>query len=314
MFNTSSDNLSKVIKNAGKIAMELGGNQVGTEHILYGLTTVKDCMSNKILAEYGVTSASLKEVLSTEETNDKVLAGVDVELTPKSKEILATAKQVALQLNNNFVGTEHLLFALLVNNGTYAVKLLTTTFKINLTEIKSKVLISLQSINTDDTILDDSNRSLLPDKLLEMGSDITLKARQGKIDPIIGREQEIERIIEILCRKTKNNPILIGEAGVGKTAVVEGLAQKIASGDVPDILKDKIVYSLEIGGLMAGTKYRGSMEEKLKDAIDTIIASQNIIVFIDEIHTIAQAGSKEGEVSPSDMLKPYLSRDRKSVV
>ena len=308
MFNTSSDNLSKVIKNAGKIAMELGGNQVGTEHILYGLTTVKDCMSNKILAEYGVTSASLKEVLSTEETNDKVLAGVDVELTPKSKEILATAKQVALQLNNNFVGTEHLLFALLVNNGTYAVKLLTTTFKINLTEIKSKVLISLQSINTDDTILDDSNRSLLPDKLLEMGSDITLKARQGKIDPIIGREQEIERIIEILCRKTKNNPILIGEAGVGKTAVVEGLAQKIASGDVPDILKDKIVYSLEIGGLMAGTKYRGSMEEKLKDAIDTIIASQNIIVFIDEIHTIAQAGSKEGEVSPSDMLKPYLSR------
>ncbi len=308
MFNTSSDNLSKVIKNAGKIAMELGGNQVGTEHILYGLTTVKDCMSNKILAEYGVTSASLKEVLLGDETAEKVLAGVDVELTPKSKELLATAKQVALQLNHNFVGTEHLFFALLVTSGTYAQKLLTATFKINLTEIKSKVLVSLQSVNSDDAILDDSNRSLLPDKLLEMGSDITLKARQGKIDPIIGREQEIERIIEILCRKTKNNPILIGEAGVGKTAVVEGLAQKIASGDVPDILKDKIVYSLEIGGLMAGTKYRGSMEEKLKDAIDTIIASQNIIVFIDEIHTIAQAGSKEGEVSPSDMLKPYLSR------
>lgn len=308
MFNTSSDNLSKVIKNAGKIAMELGGNQVGTEHILYGLTTVKECMSNKILAEYGVTSASLKEILSDEETNDKVLSGIDVELTPKSKEILATAKQVAVQLNHNFVGTEHLLFALLVNNGTYAVKLLTTSFKINLTEIKSKVLISLQSVNSDDDILDDSSRSLLPDKLLEMGSDVTLKARKGKIDPIIGREQEIERIIEILCRKTKNNPILIGEAGVGKTAVVEGLAQKIVSGDVPDLLKDKIIYSLEIGGLMAGTKYRGSMEEKLKDAIDTIIASQNIIVFIDEIHTIAQAGAKEGEVSPSDMLKPYLSR------
>ncbi len=308
MFNTSSDNLSKVIKNAGKIAMELGGNQVGTEHILYGLTTVKDCMANKILAEYGVNSSSLKEILTSEEMPEKVLAGVDVELTPKSKEILATAKQVALQLNHNFVGTEHLLFALLVNNGTYAVKLLTVSFKINLTEIKSKVLISLQSVSSDDDILDNQNRSMLPDKLLEMGSDITLKARQGKIDPIIGREPEIERIIEILCRKTKNNPILIGEAGVGKTAVVEGLAQKIVNGDVPEILKDKIVYSLEIGGLMAGTKYRGSMEEKLKDAIDTIIASQNIIVFIDEIHTIAQAGSKEGEVSPSDMLKPYLSR------
>lgn len=308
MFNSSSDNLGKVIKNAGKIAMELGGNQVGTEHILYGLTTVKDCMSNRILAEFGVNSTSLKEILQSNGKYEQVLAGVEVELTPKSKEILSTAKQVAVQLNHNFVGTEHLLFALLVNNGTYAVKILTTAFKINITELKSKVLISLQSATTNDTLLDSENRSSLPDKLLEMGSDITLKARQGKIDPIIGREDEIQRIVEILCRKTKNNPILIGEAGVGKTAVVEGLAQKIANGTVPDILKDKTIYSLEIGGLMAGTKYRGSMEEKLKDAIETIIASQNIIVFIDEIHTIAQAGAKEGEVSPSDMLKPYLSR------
>ena len=308
MFNTSSDNLSKVIKNAGKIAMELGGNQVGTEHILYGLTCVKECMSNKILAEYGVTSSSIKEFLQGESEGEQVLAGVDVELTPKSKEIMATAKQVAMQLNHNFVGCEHLLFSLLINTGTYAVKILSTAFKINITELKSKVLISLQSVTSSDMLLDVENKSPLPDKLLEMGSDITLKAKKGKIDPIIGREQEIERIIEILCRKTKNNPILIGEAGVGKTAVVEGLAQKIADGNVPEILKDKVVYSLEIGGLMAGTKYRGSMEEKLKDAIETIIASQNIIVFIDEIHTISQAGAKEGEVSPSDMLKPYLSR------
>ncbi len=308
MYNTSSDNLEKVIKFAGKIAMELGGNQVGTEHILYGLTCVKECMANKLLAEYGVTSASLKEVLQDGGDDTEVLSGVDVEMTPKSKEILATAKQVAMQLNHNFVGAEHLLFALLVNNGTFAVKILTGTFKINLTELKSKVLISLQSVTTDDQILDGANKSQLPDKLLEMGSDITLKARQGKMDPVIGREQEIERLIEILCRKTKNNPILIGEAGVGKTAVVEGLAQKIASGNVPDVLKDKIIFSMELGGLMAGTKYRGSMEEKLKSAIETIIASQNIIVFIDEIHTLAQAGSKEGEISPSDMLKPYLSR------
>lgn len=308
MFNSSSDNLSKVIKNAGKIAMELGGNQVGTEHILYGLTSVKECMSYRILAEYGVTSAALKELLMGEGESEQVLSGVDVELTPKSKELLATAKQVAVQLNHNFVGTEHLFFALLVTNGTYAVKILSSSFKINITEIKSKVLISLQSVTSNDMLLNADNKSPLPDKLLEMGSDVTLKAKKGKIDPIIGREEEIQRIIEILCRKTKNNPILIGEAGVGKTAVVEGLAQKIADGSVPEILKDKIVYSLEIGGLMAGTKYRGAMEEKLKDAIETIIASQNIIVFIDEIHTIAQAGAKEGEVSPSDMLKPYLSR------
>ncbi len=308
MYSTSSDNLEKVIKNAGKIAMELGGNQVGTEHLLYGLTTVKGCMANKLLAEYGVTTASLKELLSDDGGNNKVLSGMDVELTPKSKEILSASKQVAVQLNHNFVGTEHLLFALLVATGTYAIKIITNNFKINLTEIKSKVLISLQSVDGDSEILDDKNRSLLPERLLEMGSDITLKARQNKIDPIIGRDAEIERLIEILCRKTKNNPILIGEAGVGKTAVVEGLALKIASGNVPEILRDKIIYSMEIGGLMAGTKYRGSMEEKLKGAIETIIASQNIIVFIDEIHTLVQAGSEKGEISPADMLKPYLSR------
>ena len=307
MYNTSSENLEKVIKNAGKIALEFGGNQVGSEHILYGLASVKECMASKLLSEYGVTAASVKEILNEEEKTEEVLSGVDVELTPKSKEILSTAKQVALQLNHNFVGAEHLLFALLVNGGTYAVKILTNSFRINLTEFKSKVLISLQS-TTENDILDDTNRSLLPDKLLDMGSDVTLKARQGKMDPVIGREEEIERLIEILCRKTKNNPVLIGEAGVGKTAVVEGLAQKIVSGNVPDVLKDKIIFSLELGGLMAGTKYRGSMEEKLKNAIETIIASQNIIVFIDEIHTLAQAGSKEGEISPADMLKPYLSR------
>jgi len=308
MFNTSSDNLSKVIKNAGKFVLELGGNQVGTEHILYGLSLVKESMASKLLAEYGVTPSSLKEILTNNYVADKVVAGIDVELTPKSKEIMATAKQVATQLNHNFVGSEHLFFALLVKDGTYGVKILTNSFKVNLTELKSKVLTCLQSINDDEAVIDQINTSRLPDKLLEMGFDVTLKARQGKIDPIIGREDEIERIIEILCRKTKNNPILIGEAGVGKTAVVEGLALKIINGNVPEILKDKIVYSLEIGGLMAGTKYRGAMEEKLKDAIETIIASKNIIVFIDEIHTIAQAGAREGEVTPSDMLKPYLSR------
>ncbi|MBE7082911.1 MAG: ATP-dependent Clp protease ATP-binding subunit [Clostridiales bacterium] len=307
MYNTSSDNLSKVIKNAGKITLELGGNQVGSEHILYGLSTVKDCMSYKILAEYGITTSSLKEVLLAQETTERVAVGVDVELTPRSKEILAVAKQVATQLNHNFVGTEHLLFALLTSAGSFAVKIISNTFRVNLTEIKTKVLTALQTVGEDDTI-DNGKRSALPDKLLEMGTDVNLKVKLGKVDPIIGREQETERIIEILCRKTKNNPILIGEAGVGKTAVVEGLAQKIVAGNVPEILKDKIVYSLEVGGLMAGTKYRGSMEEKLKDAIETIIASQNIIVFIDEIHTIAQAGAKDGEVSPADMLKPYLSR------
>ena len=310
MNNPASDSLEKVIKNAGKIALKFGSNQVGTEHILYGLTSVKECMASKILKEYGITSENLTDIL--EENSQMVaMANMDVELTPRSKEIIAMGKKLAMELAHNFVGPEHLLYALLNNTNCFAVKLISSYYKANLTEMKSKILTFLQSNNeflTEIPTEQSNNVSSLPEKLLDMGYDVTLKARQNKIDPIIGREEEIERVIEILCRKTKNNPILIGEAGVGKTAVVEGLAQAIVSGDVPEILKDKIVYSLEIGGLMAGTKYRGSMEEKLKDTIETIIASQNIIVFIDEIHTLAQAGSEKGETSPSDMLKPYLAR------
>ena len=308
-MNPASDSMEKVIKNAGKIALKFGSNQIGTEHILYGLTSVKDCMASKILKEYGITADNLLEIFE-ENADDGMLVGVDVELTPRSKEIIGMAKQVAMQLGHNFVGPEHLLFALLTNSGSFAVRLISSYYKANITDMKAKVIMFLQGNNefSADMPQDSAVKSALPEKLLDMGYDVTLKARQNKIDPIIGREEEIERIIEILCRKTKNNPILIGEAGVGKTAVVEGLAQAIVSGNVPEILKDKIIYSLEIGGLMAGTKYRGSMEEKLKDTIETIIASKNIIVFIDEIHTLAQAGAEKGETSPSDMLKPYLAR------
>ena len=308
MPNPASDSLEKVIKNAGKIALKFGSNQVGTEHILYGLTSVKDCMASKILKEYGITTENLLDIFE-ENAKEITLVGVDVELTPRSKEIIGMAKQVAMQLSHNFVGAEHLLFALLSNNNCFAVRLVSSYYRANLVEMKSKLILFLQGNNEYSTEMpQDAVKSTLPEKLLDMGYDVTLKARQNKIDPIIGREEEIERIIEILCRKTKNNPILIGEAGVGKTAVVEGLAQAIVSGNVPELLKDKIIYSLEIGGLMAGTKYRGSMEEKLKDTIETIIASKNIIVFIDEIHTLAQAGGEKGETSPADMLKPYLAR------
>ncbi len=309
MANPASDSLEKVIKNAGKIALKFGSNQVGTEHILYGLTSVKDCMASKILKEYGITSENLIDIFE-ENSQQITLIGVDVELTPRSKEIIGMAKQVAMQLGHNFVGPEHLLFALLSNSSCFAVRLVSSYYRANVVEMKSKILIFLQGNNEFKSEMpqDSQLKSALPEKLLDMGYDVTLKARQNKIDPIIGREAEIERIIEILCRKTKNNPILIGEAGVGKTAVVEGLAQAIVAGNVPELLKDKIIYSLEIGGLMAGTKYRGSMEEKLKDTIETIIANKNIIVFIDEIHTLAQVGSEKGETSPADMLKPYLAR------
>lgn len=305
-----SDSIEKVIKNASKIALRFGSNLVGTEHILYGISSVGDCTASKLLASYGVTEEALFELFE-ENSNGITLFGTP-ELTPRTKELFQIAQAIAMDMGHSFIGTEHLLLAILSNKSCYATKILSSLFGINVDEMREKLLQSLQVSRPEQAENEEKQSSQagskLPEKLLEMGSDITLKARQHKLDPVIGREEEIQRVIEILCRKTKNNPVLIGEAGVGKTAVVEGLAQAIVSGDVPEEIKDKNIYSLEIGGLMAGTKYRGQMEEKLKDVIETIIASKDIIVFIDEIHTLAQAGSEKGETSPSDMLKPYLAR------
>ena len=303
-----SDSIEKVIKNASKIALRFGSNLVGTEHILYGLASVSECTASKLLASYNVTENVLFELF--EESASGVTLFGNPELTPRTKELFQMAQHIAMDLNHSFIGTEHLLLAILSNKSCYAAKILSSIFGINIDELKSKLLSSMQVNSKEAKKQEDVPQagSNLPEKLLEMGSDITLKARQHKLDPVIGREEEIQRVIEILCRKTKNNPCLIGEAGVGKTAVVEGLAQAIANGDVPEEIKDKTIFSLEIGGLMAGTKYRGQMEEKLKDVVETIIADGNIIVFIDEIHTLAQAGSEKGETSPSDMLKPYLAR------
>ncbi len=304
-----SDSIEKVLRNASKIALRFGSNLVGTEHILYGLASVSDCTASKLLASYGVTENALFELF--EEASNGVALFGNPEFTPRTKELLQMAQSIAMDLGHSFIGTEHLLLAILSNKNCYAAKMIAGIFDANIDEMKTKLLSSLQIEKPkSEKKSEESSQvgSTLPEKLLEMGSDITLKARQHKLDPVIGREEEIQRVIEILCRKTKNNPVLIGEAGVGKTAVVEGLAQAIASGDVPEEIKDKNIYALEIGGLMAGTKYRGQMEEKLKDVIETIISDGNIIVFIDEIHTLAQAGSEKGETSPSDMLKPYLAR------
>lgn len=306
---TFSDSIEKVIKNASKFALRFGSNLVGSEHILYGLTTVRDCLASKFLAEEGVTEPALFEFFEDNAPEDN-LFGDEVELTPRTKDLFRMARQIALQLNHSFLGTEHLLVALLSSAGSVAYKILVGHFGVDVDAMRDKLIMTLRENTKEDKVEEKAKQvgSTLPEKLLDMGTDITLKAREHKLDPVIGREEEIERVVEILCRKTKNNPVLIGEAGVGKTAVVEGLAQAIVSGNVPEILKDKVIYSLEIGGLMAGTKYRGAMEEKLKDAIETITSSQNIIVFIDEIHTLAQAGSEKGETSPADMLKPYLAR------
>lgn len=322
MYNLT-DLANKVIQVASQFAAHRT-NEVGTEHILYALTKVES-KSKQLLSACRVTSDVIQEIL-----NRYVTSGIPsnvVELTPRVKEMLMIANSVAKKTHSAYISSEHLLVALLSQEDSFAINILAGVLKLNILELRNKAISIItntansnfeangfvqvgnvkgkennQNNQTDNIV------SELPPELLDMGSDLTLKAKQGKIDPIIGRENEIERMIEILCRKTKNNPVLIGEAGVGKTAVVEGLARRIVAGDVPAILKNKTIYSLDIGGLMAGTKYRGSMEEKLKNAIEMITTNRSIIVFIDEIHTLAQVGTDKGETNPADMLKPYLAR------
>ena len=319
MYNLS-DTANKCVQVASQFASRFT-NEVGTEHILYGLTKVES-KSKKLLENYGVDSETITEIIK--KVGSSGIPSSMVEITPRVKEMIIIAGNVAKKTHSSYISTEHLLVALLSQDDSFAINILAGVLKLNVYEMRSKAisLMSNQESNFDDDGLvqvGNVNKSTssvnkanytseLPPELLEMGGDLTLRAKTGKIDPIIGRDAEIERMIEILCRKTKNNPVLIGEAGVGKTAIVEGLAKRIVSGDVPAILKNKIIYSLDIGGLMAGTKYRGSMEEKLKNAIEIITSNKNIIVFIDEIHTLAQVGSEKGEANPADMLKPYLAR------
>lgn len=319
-----TDSVNKVIKKAGQIAYKYSCNEIGTEHILYGLTAVENCIASRILADFGVNSLNLEQVFMQTYQLNYSRFSKELELTPRSYEIVKNAERISYQLSTNYVGTEHLLLGLLLMEGCLANQILEQVFNVNLNALKTKVALTLRLITEQDinnvknnhkqqysqtqNFQQNTEENGLNEDLLQMGIDLTEKAKKGKIDPIIGRDNEIERMIEILCRKTKRNPVLVGEAGVGKSAIVEGLAQRIVSNQVPDLLKGKTIYSLEVGSLMAGTKFRGAMEEKLKKLIDYLKDNPNVILFVDEIHTIMTAGSKEGEVGPAEMLKPYLSR------
>ncbi|MBE5735944.1 MAG: ATP-dependent Clp protease ATP-binding subunit [Clostridiales bacterium] len=326
-----TDNVDIVLQNAGSVALQYGSYAIDTEHMLYGLTVIKDSVSSKILSNYGVTSESLITLLSKLNRGSSTIISSSVDISLDAKECILVASQFASQIGHDFVGTEHLLIALLLGETYNSTSILKRNFRININDIRNNVLQVIKSnsgrhagMSSDmygtrqeyDYSTDNYSSGYqasgaeggLPDFIKSMGRDLTERARSGKIDPIIGREEETERMIEILCRKNKNNPVLIGEAGVGKSAVVDGLALAIANGKVPEILKNKTIFSLELGGLMAGTKYRGELEERMKQLIEFIANNKDIIVFIDEIHTLVQAGSEKGEINPADMLKPYLAR------
>ena len=287
-----SENLNKVLKEAEDVAEQYSNPEIGTEHVLYGLIKT-DCTAGKMLREEKVNTGFADSVFSSNE---------HVSILGK----ISYTKRVALSVRASRIRTEHLLYALLVDRTSLAYLILDRSYGVDTNALARKLEAFMRGERAESEEV--ANEPEVPGEIAELGVDITKKARDGKIDPIIGREEEIERIIQILCRKTKNNPVLIGEPGVGKSAVVEGLAKAVVEGNVPELLKNKIIFSLDIGSLVAGTKYRGALEEKLKGAIDAVRQCGNVILFIDELHTLAQAGSKEGEVSPSDILKPYLAR------
>ncbi|MBE5731147.1 MAG: ATP-dependent Clp protease ATP-binding subunit [Clostridiales bacterium] len=294
-----TENLKTALVLAKKAAIKYSNPEVGTEHLLYGLAKNSKSMVSKLLAEYGVTPERIEDILREE--SHVVIMG-EPELSIRVSGTIVTAYKRGIERGYPYANSASVLYCILEDTAALACGILTNVFKVD------RVALAAALQNAEGTGGIQQEQSSLPEQLRDLGVDITQKARQQKIDPIIGRKDEIERIIQILCRKTKNNPVLIGEPGVGKSAVVEGLAKEIVEGNVPELLKNKVIFSLDIGSIIAGTKYRGAMEEKLKDAINAIKENNNIIVFIDELHTLAQAGGKEGEVSPSDILKPYLAR------
>lgn len=299
-----SENMKKAVDIAHDAAMQYSNPVIGTEHMLYGLLKVENSFAGQLLRQGGLKAEVLENIFEESEH----VSQSDVDLTPRVKQTFMVAQRLSQSSGGTFVGTEHFLFCMLQDPTSFAYSILSNISTMNISNILEKLQSAIGGGRTESAGTSAVGGSTLPAQLADLGIDLTQRAREHKIDPIIGRKEEIERIIQILCRKTKNNPVLIGEPGVGKSAVVEGLSKAIVEGNVPELLKNKIVFSLDLGSLMAGTKYRGALEEKLKNAIDLIKSQQNIIVFIDELHTLAQAGSKDGEVSPADILKPYLAR------
>ena len=308
---------NKAIEIANDIALELGHSYIGTEHILYGLAKEGNGIASKVLENQNVTADDILNKIEELIGRDEPIENI-VDFTPRTKRVVESAFIEARKLGYNFIGTEHLLIGILREGDCVAAKIL-LDLNVNIPKLYNeiiKVINEGEDYNSNDDGSSNSNGAKRRGKgsynqtptLNQFGEDLTKKAEEGKLDPVIGRKQEIERVIEILSRRTKNNPCLIGEPGVGKTAAVEGLAQKIASGDVPEVLKDKRVVTLDISGMVAGAKYRGDFEERIKKALNEVKKAGDIILFIDEIHTIVGAGAAEGAIDAANILKPLLAR------
>ncbi len=312
MMQRFTDDAQRVLSLAQEAALELGHDYVGTEHVLIGLIKVKTGVAAKALNELGLSVETIIEDVEAHIGRGNKKA-TSVYMTPRVKHVLELAVEVANRMNHNYVGTEHILLGLLSDGGGVAVGLL-RNHNIRANDIVEAIRNILGSYgNTSHNSEDNIESSSLGD-LADFGTDLNESVKQGKIDPVIGRDKEISRVIQILSRRTKNNPVLIGEPGVGKTAIAEGLAQRIVNGNVPEILRNKRIISLSISSMLAGAKYRGEFEERLKKAIDEVQKHDDMIIFIDEIHTLVGAGATEGAMDAANILKPALARGEFQVI
>lgn len=327
-MNRFTDNLQQVISIAQEAARVYESSYIGSEHIVFAMLNCPDCTACRILQSCGARESEYRKYFARSIDTHSNING----FTPRTKHMIQRALELSMDtVDDGLAGTEHMLLAVMSANDCIAMQIL-RALGVNLSDLAGKVELAImgdgfkeaeeekQEYGGLESIFGAPQKNAAPKKegkkgpslnksVLQYGSDLTQKAREGKIDPVIGRKKEIDKIIQVLSRRTKNNPVLVGEPGVGKSAVVEGLAQAIVKNEVPDLLKDKIVFSLDLAGMIAGTKYRGDFEERLKNAIDSIKNSGNVILFIDEIHQIVGAGSTtDGNMDAANILKPMLAR------
>ncbi len=308
------------LRNAQRFAAELGHTYIGSEHILLALTAESDSVASKLLLSHDLTVDRVKEEIVTLSGMGSGSTPGAIDMTPRTKRIIEGSAMESVRMGQGYIGTEHLLLALLAERDSVGVKII-ETLGVSPTDLKQEILSVLRGAGSTNESGGEEGRAT-PRKstlsgaptLAQYGRDLTAMAREGRIDPIIGRDKETERVIQILSRRQKNNPCLIGEPGVGKTAVVEGLAQKIADGAVPETLKGKTVVTLDVAGMVAGAKYRGEFEERLKNVMSEVAKNPDIILFIDEIHTIVGAGAAEGAVDAANIIKPALARGEMQVI
>ena len=286
----------------------LGHTYVGSEHLLLGLLRVGGGAACAVLQKYGVTAENIEQLIRSQiGCGTKTRLSPDF-FTPRAKQVIELSMSSKINSGKQLVGSEHLLLGILGEGDNFAIRFL-NELDVDVANLTRELLEATGiDVNAKTEKAPQSNNNDKTPTLIKYGRDLTEEAKKGKIDPVIGRQNEVERVIQILCRRTKNNPCLVGEPGVGKTAIIEGLAQQICDGNVPEILQNKKIFSLDLTGMVAGTKYRGDFEERIKAVIDEVTKSKDIILFIDEIHTIIGAGSAEGSTDAANILKPSLAR------